>query len=113
MVSRSFIVGALTFSLLVHSTSAQKRVELSGSDVAAVMVAAADFKARYPRVELRHFDVAIEHHSGAVEVVFIPRDPPNPPANSAGTGGETVYGPEMHFFVSSKTLKIIRFEYAR
>ena len=112
MMSRSFI-GALAFSLLIHAAAAQKRLELAGSDVAAIAVASAEFKRFHPRVDLRHFDVALEHRHGVVEVVFIPRDPPNRPANYAGTGGETTYGPEMHFFLSPKTLKIIRFEYAR
>jgi hypothetical protein len=104
-------------SLSVCPTQGAERgdtIHLTGVEVSAVMIAAADFKEKHASVSgyPRHYTVEVERHGGQLEVVFIPNQPPLGP-NEAGTGGGNIYGPEVAYFVSLSRLKIVRFHFAR
>jgi hypothetical protein len=89
-------------------------VHLSGPEVAAISVAASDFRKKgYSKTELQHYTVELTRRDKMFEVVFVPDDRPSSDPNYAGTGGDTAYGPEVHYFVSTETLKILRIEFAR
>jgi hypothetical protein len=62
---------------------------------------------------LQHYGVDLKRRGDVLEVVFVPDEPPTSDPNNAGTGGETIYGPEVHYSVSTETLKILRVEFAR
>ena len=87
--------------------------ELSGPLAGAVTAATSAFKAQFT-VDLKHYTVYIDQHKSEFEVVFVPDQLHKVDRKHPGiVGGETDYGPEAHYFVSRKTFKVIKYEFAR
>ncbi len=97
------------------TTSTVAPSHFSGREVAAIAVAVNAFTAATNRkFDLRHYTVDIERHGDTLEVTFgADPDPPPHPPNWAGTGGGSVYGPDMRYVVSLTTLKVLRFNFFR
>jgi hypothetical protein len=89
--------------------------ELRGSEAEAIAVAVAAFKRGpySPSHDLAHFAVELARRGQQLEVTFIPDDPQRPNPTYAGTGGSTIYGQEVTFYVSLRSLKIVRWHLAR
>lgn len=94
--------------------------QLTGRESEAIAVAVADFHNNQGKTidgsimfgDLRRYTVDLKRHGKELEIIFVPDMPPLKP-NEAGTGGGTIYGWEVYYFVSLKTLKIIRFHFSR
>lgn len=108
-----FSPGVASFVACIQMSVAGDVKSLKGTEVAAITLAANDFMRLNPKSDLKHFTVETTATADTIEIVFIPDQPGNREATDVGTGGETIYGPEMHYFVSTKQSKILRFNYSR
>jgi hypothetical protein len=98
---------------LVASVLAKDVTTLRGSELAAAAAAVARFREIYAKPNLQHYKVELKRHGDLLDVTFLADTPHTYPRGSAGTGGDSVYGPDMTYTVSVKTLKIISFNYYR
>lgn len=98
-----------------HAVAAVPTITLSGREVSAITVAAAAFKAGHysPSGDMKHFSVELKRHGNVLEVAFVPDEPPGRRPNHADTGGSTIYGQTVHFYISLRSLKIVRWHLAR
>jgi hypothetical protein len=112
MVKFSLIVAMLAAA---HAVAGAPAITLSGREVSAITVAAGAFKAGHYSTsgDMTHFSVELERHGNVLEVAFVPDEPPGPRPNHAETGGSTIYGQTVHFYVSLRSLKIVRWHLAR
>lgn len=107
------LLSAALLQLAVADPTLRGSTELSGSLTQAVTAATNAFKAQFT-LDLKHYTIYIDKHEKEFEVTFVPDEPHKVDARHPGiAGGESVYGPEVHYFVSRKTFKVIRYEYAR
>jgi hypothetical protein len=100
---------------LSHASETHGVRRLTGPEVAALKVAVDDIRAhRFAKIgDLKHYDVEVARHGGTLEVSFFPHQKKYFAPGEAGTGGGTVYGDEVHIFVSLKRLKVLRYQFAR
>ena len=120
---RSLILFSLDvkFSLIIamlaaaHAVAAAPTITLSGREISAITVTAAAFKAGHYSTsgDMKHFSVELKRHGNVLEVAFVPDEPPGPRPNDAETGGSTIYGHEVHFYISLRSLKIVRWHLAK
>ena len=112
MLTRLVVIFALA---AVQVAAAADVRELRGRETEAIGVAVAAFKRGpySPSHDLTHFSVELERQGQQLKVTFIPDDPRRPGPNYVGTGGSTVYGQEVSFYVSLRSLKIVRWHLAR
>ena len=112
MVKRLIAIAALA---LMQTAAMAESIELSGREVDAIGVAVAAFKrGRYSASGgLAHFTVEVDRHGKQLEITFVPDQPPLRRPNEAATGGSTIYGQEVHFFVALDSLRIVRWHLAR
>jgi hypothetical protein len=112
MVTRLVAVFALA---AVQAAAAAELRELRGREAQAIAVAVTAFKRGpySPSHDLVHFAVELERKGQQLEVTFIPDDPHGPSPTYVGTGGSTTYGQEVSFYVSLRSLKIVRWHLAR
>jgi hypothetical protein len=111
----------MKFSLIIaviaatHAAVAADRLTLSGREVSAITVAVAAFKAGHYSTsgDMKHFSVELERRGNVLEVAFVPDEPPGRRPNHAETGGSTIYGQTVHFYISLRSLKIVRWHLAR
>jgi hypothetical protein len=115
-----FLILVVTCALHVCALRAHASNPLLGREAEAIAVAVGDFHKNQGKTidgsimfgDLRHYTVELKRHGKEVEIIFIPDMPPLK-SNEAGTGGGTIYGCEVHYFVSLQTLKIMRFHFSR
>lgn len=93
-------------------------LDVTGSDIAAVLCAAKAFKTSYPHSELKNFVIRIKGDESEVEVVFIPNPAPGPKISGANelildVGVTTLFGDEVHYHLTRSPLKILRIRYGR
>jgi hypothetical protein len=112
MVKFSFIIAVFAAT---HAAAAIDKTALSGREVSAITVAAAAFRTGHYSTsgDMKHFSVELERHGDELEVTFVPDEPPGRRPNHAETGGSTIYGQEVHFYISLRSLKIVRWHLAR
>jgi hypothetical protein len=101
--------------IAVSHVAAADRTTLSGREVNAISVATAAFRAGHYSTsgDMKHFTVEFERRGDVLEVAFVPDEPPEPRPNHAETGGSTIYGQTVHFYISLRSLKIVRWHLAR
>jgi hypothetical protein len=107
----------LLIVLLLTSTfaSAIERRQLTGRELTALTVAAADFKRhKYSKSgNLSHYSIEFERRAhNVLEITFL-ADDPSPAPNHARTGGGSIYGTDVTYFVSLDRLKILSFHFSR
>jgi hypothetical protein len=112
MVKLPLIIAVIAVS---HVAAAAERTTLSGREVSAISVATAAFRAGHYSTsgDMKHFTVDLERRGDVLEVAFVPDEPPGPRPNHAETGGSTIYGQTVHFYISLRSLKIVRWHLAR
>src|SRR4051794_19319526 len=112
MVRFSLIVAAI---IAAHGVAAADTIALSGREVSAIAVAVAAFNAGHYSTsgDMKHFSVELKRHTNVLEVTFVPDESPGRRPNHAETGGSTTYGQEVHFYVSLRSLKIVRWHLSR
>lgn len=91
-----------------------RQTELRGDELTALTVATKHFQDhKYSNSGLSHYTITVFRQRAAFEVDFVPDDPPNPPPSYAGTGGRTIYGSGVSYFLSLHPVNIIRVEFSR
>ena len=116
--NKNYSVYAIAFSFaLIFVCSplcVAEATELSGREAMAIAVAVNAIKKIYAKPNLRHYTTEVQRHGEEIEVTFLPDQPEKVDATHGGTaGGATAYGPEVHYFVSSESLRILRLEFAK
>jgi hypothetical protein len=108
------LLALFAFAAMQAASAAELR-ELRGREAEAIVVAVAAFKhgPYSPAHDLAYFAMELERKGQQLKVTFIPDDPANPGPNHVGTGGSTIYGQEVSFYVSLRSLKIVRWHLAR
>jgi len=99
----------------VDASRPANAVTLTGLEVAALGVAARDFKDRHYSVsgDLRHYTVTIERKGQSVEIAFLANEPRPLRKNEAGTVGGTAYGLHVTYVLSLSQAKIIEFYFSK
>jgi hypothetical protein len=103
------VVLASAFALCSsHGESNEPR--LRAFEAKAVCAAFAAYQSMAPKADLRHFAIWIDKEGSDYDISFVPdfgpREKPHP-------GGGTDYGAEVHFIVSHRTFKVLRYHFAR
>ena len=88
----------------------QQRVRLTGPQLRACTSALKEFARRPEKHDLSKYHVVVESISEGFKVVFVPN---TAPGETGLVGGETAYGPEVHYIVSGKNFRILRTHYAK
>ena len=97
--------------LLAHPMNAEEGVNMTGLQLKAASVALADFTSlTQPKARLSDYRVFIEESVDAIEIIFVPNQPPDEPEIR---GGRTKYGREVRYKVSRERFEIIDKSYAR
>jgi hypothetical protein len=88
---------------------------MTGPEVEASSVALAAFKRDESKADLENYRVSVREHPKEFEVIFIPNQPPlsDSEPNRIILGGATIYGREVHYFVSKDKCEILRRSFAR
>ena len=87
---------------------------MRGSEAAAIAVAVDHFKKIYSKPDLRHYALRSERHGNEIEITFVAdQSKKRFASDEAGTGGGSIYGPDMTYIVSLSTLKVLRFHFYR
>jgi hypothetical protein len=103
----------LLFSLFVLARISLA-AEMRGTETAALAVAVRAFQNIYAKPNLRHYSVEFQRRGDELEITFIADQPKKKFApGEAGTGGGSIYGPDMTYVVSLSRLKILRYHFYR
>jgi hypothetical protein len=88
--------------------------EMRGTEAAALTMAVEAFQKIYAKPDLRHYRVEHHRRGDQLEVTFIADQPKKKfGPGEAGTGGGSIYGPDMTYVVSLSRLKILRYNFYR
>ena len=90
---------------------AAEETVLSGPDFMAIQIASRDFlHNKYSTSgDLKHFQIYLFRRPRELEIVFVPNQIPGKEV----LGGQTARGLEVHYFVSPKTMEIVRHHFAK
>ena len=120
MVKRAFYITGLLLAAVVSRVPAADERRVTGREAEAIAVALADFKSKQgAKIEgkpvygdLRHYALILERHRDQLHIVFMPEDVPLK-RNEAATGGSTIYGWAVDYYISLRTLRITDLHYER
>jgi hypothetical protein len=109
--TQSIAIALCAFVIVAFNSPAHgEEKTITALEAKAVAVAFAAYQKMVPRVNLRLFSVIIGRDGRDYDIVFLPD---SPPGEEAGTGGGTRYGAEVHFIISPRTFKVVRWHLAR
>jgi len=120
MVKRALCIAGLLLAVFVSDVPAADERRVTGREAEAIAVALADFKSKQGSKidgkpvygDLRHYSLILERHHDQLHVVFMPEDV-SLKGNQAATGGSTIYGWAVDYYISLRTLKITDLHYER
>ena len=114
MVNAFVRLTPLIAAALVVTSAVASAAEMRGTEAVAIAVAVENFKKIYAKPNLRHYSVEWRRRGRELEITFLADQPKKQFApGEAGTGGGTIYGPDMTYVVSLTTLKILRYNFYR
>jgi hypothetical protein len=114
MVNASVRLTLFIAAALLVTSSVASAAEMRGTEAAAIAVALETFKKSYAKPDLRHYSVEWQRRGRELEITFLADEPKKHYGpGEAGTGGGSIYGPDMTFVVSLTTLKVLRYNFYR
>lgn len=88
--------------------------EMRATEAAALAVAVEAFQKIYAKPDLLHYRVEHHRRGDELEITFLADQPKKKfGSGEAGTGGGSIYGPDMTYVVSLSRLKILRSTFYR